>query len=93
MPITAKCFTCVDVFGHFVREVQYLESLSHMPTFIVQSEIDDSADPIVGQRVAEEIQARAGMYNAHLLLKAKSTTPLAMPVRLCLIRNLLETPK
>lgn len=62
MPFSLKCFVAVDVFGHFVREPQHLDTLAKMPTMIVQTEIDDSADHNVGVQIVEEIHRRGGMH-------------------------------
>jgi len=51
----------VDVFGHFVRQEEHLDALAKLPTLVVQTEIDDSADHAVGVRVVKEIEDRTGI--------------------------------
>jgi hypothetical protein len=69
MPFSLKCFVAVDVFGRFVREPQHLDSLAKMPTMIVQTEIDDSADHNVGVQIVEEIRRRGGMHKFSTMLQ------------------------
>lgn len=69
MPFSLKCFVAVDVFGHFVREPQHLDTLAKMPTMIVQTEIDDSADHNVGVQIVEEIRRRGGMQKFSTMLQ------------------------
>lgn len=56
----------VDVFGHFVRQEKHLDVLAKLPTLIVQTEIDDSADHTVGMQVIKEIEDRTGNYSHSL---------------------------
>lgn len=60
MPFSLSCMVAVDVFGHFVRQEKHLDVLAQMPTLIVQTEIDDSADHAVGMRIIKEIEDRTG---------------------------------
>lgn len=60
MPFLLSCMVAVDVFGHFVRQDKHLNVLAKLPTFIVQTEIDDSADYLVGMSVMKEIEDRSG---------------------------------
>ena len=61
MPFTLSCMVVLDAFGHFVRQEKHLDVLSKIPTLIVQTEIDDSADHVVGVRIVKEIEARSGI--------------------------------
>lgn len=60
MPFLLSCMVAVDVFGHFVRQEKHLDVLAKLPTLIVQTEIDDSADHTVGVTVIKEIEDRTG---------------------------------
>lgn len=62
MPFSLSCMVAVDVFGHFVRQEKHLDVLAQMPTLIVQTEIDDSADHAVGMRIIKEIEDRTGKF-------------------------------
>ena len=62
MPFLLSCDVVIDAFGHFVRQEKHLDVLAKIPTLIVQTEIDDSADPVVGLRIVKEIEARSGIH-------------------------------
>ena len=62
MPFLLSCMVVVDAFGHFVRQDKHLDVLAKIPTFIVQTELDDSADHVVGMQIVKELEDRSGMY-------------------------------
>lgn len=63
MPFLLSCMVAVDVFGRFVRQEKHLDVLAKLPTLIVQTEIDDSADHTVGVTVIKEIEDRTGILS------------------------------
>ncbi|KAG0557466.1 hypothetical protein KC19_11G132800 [Ceratodon purpureus] len=62
MPFLLSCMVEVGAFGHFVRQDKHLNVLAKLPTFIVQTEIDDCADHAAGLRIIKEIEARSGAH-------------------------------
>nr|PNR34566.1 hypothetical protein PHYPA_024383 [Physcomitrium patens] len=62
MPFSLSLMVAVDIYGHFVRQKKHLDTLAKMPTLIVQTEIDDSADHTVGLRIIKEIEERSGPH-------------------------------
>lgn len=65
MPFSLSLMVAVDIYGHFVRQKKHLDTLAKMPTLIVQTEIDDSADHTVGLRIIKEIEERSGAFLPH----------------------------
>ncbi|KAG0625171.1 hypothetical protein M758_2G033200 [Ceratodon purpureus] len=59
MPFLLSCMVVVDAFGHFVRQDKHLDVLAKIPTFIVQTELDDSADHVVGMQIVKELEDRS----------------------------------
>ena len=62
MPFSLSLMVVVDAFGHFVRQDKHLDVLAKIPTLIVQTELDDSADHVVGVQIVEEVEARSGIH-------------------------------
>jgi hypothetical protein len=62
MPFSLSLMVVLDAFGHFVRQDKHLDVLAKIPTLIVQTELDDSADHVVGVQIVEEVEARSGIH-------------------------------
>jgi pimeloyl-ACP methyl ester carboxylesterase len=62
MPFSLGCFVAVDAFGHFVRSNNnHVNVLAKIPTFVVLTEIDDSADVTAAEKFITGLRSCAGI--------------------------------
>jgi pimeloyl-ACP methyl ester carboxylesterase len=67
MPFSLGCFVAVDAFGHFVRSNNnHVNVLAKIPTFVVLTEIDDSADVTAAEKFITGLRSCAGAVQMQL---------------------------
>ncbi len=67
MPFSLGCFVAVDAFGHFVRSNNnHVNVLAKIPTFVVLTEIDDSADVTAAKKFITGLRSCTGAVQMQL---------------------------
>ncbi|KAJ7514029.1 hypothetical protein O6H91_23G023100 [Diphasiastrum complanatum] len=62
LTFSASCLVAADLHGHHVRQEHNIKVLSRMPTFVMLTELDDSADFLTDQQFIASVRLSSGQH-------------------------------